>query len=485
MLPLNVTLSYYKRRDIQEAIVACVQDREIAVKYTEFFGKRPDILSNPSDILELAKQKATSFHCSEERWKNPLQLNPNLKRHELDSIRLGWDLVIDIDCGIFEYSRIAADLVIKAFRFYDIQAISCKFSGNKGFHIAIPFEAFPDMIQGRKTSDLFPEAAKDIALYLREMIKKPLGREIMKFENDDFSAIMKKTEMDAKKITYTEVDEFGSQNVFLNAEPFLNIDTILISSRHLFRAPYSLHEKSGLASLPIDPSKVMQFERMHASPEKIQVYEHIFLDRTKAKPAEAAALLSQALDFSVKQERPATAKRLLSMEVLQEALPEQFFPPCIQLLSNGVSDGRKRALFILINFLSSVGWNHEKIDEFIHTWNKKNTEALRETYVVGQLRYHQTQNKVMPPPNCDNKMYYVDLHVCHPDNLCQKIKNPASYATRKAFFYQKDMKKENELKAKREEKELLKQRKEAARKEKKGSGKVAGENVDKENSAQE
>ena len=40
----------------------------------------------------------------------------------------------------------------------------------------------------------------------------------------------------------------------------MDIDTLLISSRHLYRAPYSFHEKSGLISVPIDQDKILEFE---------------------------------------------------------------------------------------------------------------------------------------------------------------------------------------------------------------------------------
>ena len=147
MLPLNVTLSHYKRRDVQEEMIKAAENKEVAVQYHDKFGSRPDVLNNPNDVLELAKQKATSFHSSEELWKNPLQLSPNIKKHELDELRIGWDLVLDIDCSFFEYSRIAADLVVKALKFNEIKSVSCKFSGNKGFHIGVPFEAFRKQCQ--------------------------------------------------------------------------------------------------------------------------------------------------------------------------------------------------------------------------------------------------------------------------------------------------------------------------------------------------
>ena len=441
MIPLSTTLSYYKRKDVQEEIIKSAKNREIAVRFDESFGQRPDALSNNADILELAKQKATSFHCSEELWKNPLQLNPNMKRHELDALRIGWDLVLDIDCGFFEYSRIAADLVIKALKFYDIKSVSCKFSGNKGFHIGVPFEAFPETIRNQNTSSMFPDAARKIAFCIKEMIKNQLGKKIMKYEKNDFSKVTEKTKKSAKEIVYHEKGNLGADIPNLNAEPFLNIDTILISSRHLFRMPYSLHEKSSLVSIPIDPEKVLEFEKKDANPNKIKISKFSFLDKENVVKGEAKNLLLQALDFA-----PITEENIKIAESKNNngavALPEQFFPPCIKLIGNGLSDGKKRAVFILINYLTSIGWDYDKVENYLKEWNKKNPEPLREVYIVGQLRYHKTQRKKILPPNCSNMMYYVDIGVCRPDNLCAKIKNPVSYSQRKAMFMNKPQEKE-------------------------------------------
>ena len=95
---MNPILKFYSRKDIQKEIFRLSQNREIAVKYGDKgFGKRPDILEYQADISELAKQGVTSFHGSVERWKNPLELKPGMTKTQLDAIRLGWDLVIDID----------------------------------------------------------------------------------------------------------------------------------------------------------------------------------------------------------------------------------------------------------------------------------------------------------------------------------------------------------------------------------------------------
>ncbi len=427
MIPINISLSHYKRADIQEEMIINSKDREVVAKFSDSFSKRPDVLRNQSDILELAKQGATSFHASEELWKNPLQIDPSMKRHELDNLRIGWDLVLDIDCGIFEYSREAADLVIKALRFHSVKSVSCKFSGNKGFHIGVPFDAFPEKIRNEETRKIFPDAPRKVALYIREMIKQPLGQRIMDLEKDNFNSIVEKTGKKAAEMVY-----YNNKIRTLNTEPFLNIDTILISSRHLYRMPYSLHEKSGLVSTPLNPEKVLLFRKEFAIPKNARVSRHRFLDNSDSKTNEAKQLLMEAYDFSTKQEN-VKLREEKDFQLPENALPEELFPPCIKLILNGMDDGRKRALFILINYFTSIGWDYEMIEKKLKEWNKKNKEPIREVYLLGQLRYHKQMQKKVLPPNCSNEMYMLGIGVCKPDNFCPKIKNPAQYTTRKAW----------------------------------------------------
>ena len=175
MLPPYITLNHYKRREVQEEIAAAAKNREVAVKFGDQFGNRPDAINYPNEIIELAKQGATSFHVSEERWENPLLIRTDMRKEETEKLRTGWDLVLDIDCGIFGYSRIAADLAIKALKYNGVKSISCKFSGNKGFHIGVPFEAFPETVGSYNVKEMFPEAPRRIALYISSMIMGPLG----------------------------------------------------------------------------------------------------------------------------------------------------------------------------------------------------------------------------------------------------------------------------------------------------------------------
>jgi hypothetical protein len=223
-------------------------------------------------------------------------------------------------------------------------------------------------------------------------------------------------------------------------DPFsiIEVDTILISSRHMYRMPYSLHEKSGLASVLIDPGKVMDFEKWMADPEKLSVSGFRFLDSSACSRDEAKRLIIEAFDYRAEEEggedykEAAREFKKREFEIPETALPEEFFPPCIKEISKGIPDGKKRAVFILINFLSSVGWGEEEIENYLIEWNRKNNEALREVYWKGQLRYHAANNKKILPPNCENKGYYADMGVCKRDGLCRKIKNPVNYAKLRA-----------------------------------------------------
>ena len=451
MIPFNTSLSYYKRSDIRDEIIANSNDREVVAKFSDNFGKRPDLLKYPNDILELAKQHATSFHASEELWSNPLQIDPSMRKLEIDRLRIGWDLVLDIDCVVFDYSKIAADLIIKALKFHGVKSISCKFSGNKGFHIGVPFEAFPEIVKGQEIKNMFPDAPRTIALYIRHMILEEFGKRILEFEKGSISKILEKTGRKSSEVIFQE----GSVKKF-NVEPILQMDTLLISPRHLYRMPYSLHEKSGLVSVPFDPEDALRFKKEFAIIENVKVSKHRFLDRQGVGMDEAKRLFVEAFDFHAK-ESTKTIPNAREFSAPESALPEDLFPPCIKLILNGMEDGRKRALFVLLNYLTSVGWDYDMIESKIKEWNSKNKEPLREVYYSSQLKYHKQNTKKIPPPNCPRKEnnipmlnqqnHYTDLRICNPDNFCAKIKNPAQYTTRKAWLINKSNKPKPQKKA--------------------------------------
>ena len=431
-IDIGTVLRHYKREDVQKEMILHGKDKEVVGSFGgTCYAKRPDVISYPRDILELVKQGITSFHASEELWSNPLRLDPLLKKQEIEELRIGWDLIIDIDCPYWDYSKLITDLVVKALKHHNIGSISVKFSGNKGFHIGVPFEAFPEKIAGEDVSKRFPEDIREIALYIKSMIQDIFVKKVFDIEKGDINNIATNLKKDVKDIVKEKK---------LDGDKMVDINTILISQRHLYRMPYSLHEKSGLVSLPIDPDKVMEFDKTSAIPEKLIVNEKFrFLDRENVKPNQAKELFDRAIAERVNREDKEEFKKteIKEVDIPQDAIPEQFFPPCIQNVLKGLEDGRKRSLFILTNFLTSVGWDYDKIEERLKKWNKANKEPLREVVLVGQLRYHKQRKKKILPPNCQNGMYYKDFNICKPDQLCSKIKNPVQYSKRKTYYLNK------------------------------------------------
>ncbi len=473
------TLSFYKKPEVKKALLKHAEHKEIAVRFNDYFGKRPEALFNEGDVLEFAKKKATSFHASEELWINPLQLKSGLKQNEINDLRIGWDLILDVDCPYWPLSKLITHLFIKAIKAHGIRAVTVKFSGNKGFHIAVPFESFPETINGKPTKNLFPETPRRVAQYLLDYITKHYLEDkgdyflfdkkyrITKEKLAEKMNLMEKTIKEPDKwellcpkcgfrkiitrepelekcpkcgtiMNYNKISnpknfrKKQNQTADWNEDPlhplkFIEVDTILIAHRHLYRMPYSFHEKSRLVSVPIPIDEVLNFSKKQAVPEKIR-FDIPFLDRTKARKGEASKLLIQAYDFQPKIIINDNNENK-EFEIPEEALPETTFPPCIKNILKGLKDGRKRSLFTLINFLRGVGWSYDLIEERIKQWNKANDEPLREVIIKGQINYSR-KKKPLPPHNC--KSYYQDLGVCQPDNICASIKNPLQYAKKKA-----------------------------------------------------
>ncbi len=415
---LSDIIRFYSNDKVKSQLLSLARSREVVVRYNDRVGKRPDSLIYENDIVELARNGATSFHASMERWKNPLLLRQDLKKKELEDLRIGWDLILDIDCPHLEYAKICANLICEALEFHGIKHYSLKFSGGTGFHVGVPFESFPKEINGQETRLFFPEGARIIALYLSEMIKKQLADEILNFE--DIKQITKRT---GKK--FNELVKDGE----LDPYKIITIDTVAISSRHLFRMPYTFNEKTWLVSIPLKKKDIFSFKTKDAEYKNVEVNLG-FLEEFRKD--EAKQLFIQAFDWNMSQEVQKEIRELSEKyNIPKKAIDKAFFPPCIQNIYKGLEDGRKRALFILINFLKSVGWDNESIKKEVFEWNKKNPEPLRESYINSQLNWHKRIKGAYLPPGCKNSNYYVDIGICKPDSICAGIKNPVVYPFKK------------------------------------------------------
>ena len=108
------------------------------------------------------------------------------------------------------------------------------------------------------------------------------------------------------------------------------------------------------------------------------------------------------------------------------------YPPTIKKILEGMkTDGRKRALFILLSFFKSLKLSDEQIANEIEAWNNKNHDPLKSGYVKSQLSWY-AKNKPKMPPNFD-KTYYNDIGFT-PTQEELAAKNPVSYTIKKSFF---------------------------------------------------
>lgn len=451
---------YSDKRIINE-ILRIAEGKEVAGSFGGTgYSKRPDVLNAPGDLLDSVSRGVTSFHISEETWQNPLLIGDYAERNALHELRSGWDLVLDIDCDEFAFSQIATEQLIQTLRTVGIQSISVKFSGNHGFHIGVPFQAFPQQVGSKKTAMLFPDLPKRIASLLKELTTKNLRKALL-----EKYSIAELTERSGKEISSaTGFDPFS----------IIEIDTVFLASRHLFRSVYSFNEKSGLVSIPVPLEQVVSFDRKQATVDNVLasmdfLLQYPFLDRTGVESEDGRDLMVLAMDHKpeLNDEVSLIRKQQTSYDEFssEERVPTIDFPPCIHKILEGLVDGRKRAIFILRNFLNIMNWTPDEIKEAIKTWNESNAPPLRATAINTQLRYLKPTEKILPP-NC--KEYYEGIGVCQPDRVCQTIKNPVAYAKKKYKRKQYEAENNTQTQEKRtlseEQKEKMKQGREQKRK---------------------
>jgi len=414
------TWNYYSRESIIKAIAEVAKDREVVSVFRDGrFGKRPDIIQYPQDVLQAVANGTIAFHGSVERWMQPMKLDVGMNKLDLDKLRSGWDILIDIDVDSFEIAKIAARKILDALKDHGVISYNIKFTGGSSFHIAVPFESMPEKINMISTSQLYPELMQKIIEYLKWYIKDQLKEELQTFGT--LQDISQKIGKPVEQITTQE-----------GIDPFKVVSMDVFSSRHLFRLPYSLHESSGLVSLPIKPINLERFDKNLALPEKVKVEERFLALRIHTKDAEA--LVVEASDWASKHmvEKSAELPKM-QMKIKMRVIQEEYFPPCIKTILAGMKDGRKRSVFVLINFLRNMGWDSERIERRIVEWNEKNEPPLRTAYLRAQLRWHFRQDRNLLPPNCENENFYKVLglyDLCsHTVNHAQ-VKNPVNYPFR-------------------------------------------------------
>ncbi|MFA5953852.1 MAG: hypothetical protein WC812_04630 [Candidatus Pacearchaeota archaeon] len=484
---------YYSRPEIQKAIFEFCKNREVVPRYFESFGKRPDALQYQGDIYELVKRGTTSFNCSEELWEDPLKISTEMTEKDYNELRIGWDLLIDVDCKWFDYAKKAAEAIVETLKRNGLKNIGIKFSGSKGFHILVPWKAFPKSINGIPTKELFPELPRNLINYIREhserIFRENLPEDFEKeFKNVEIKKGIKCQNCNGISDIYIQVEMYcpfcksgeikrfikGEErknhkcpecnrqtvekdlkeiyeckkckiNSLKNPEKFIlsyeesdlfeimGLDLILVSPRHLFRTPYSLHEKTALASVVLTEEEFKNFEIKDADPMKIKIRDFI----PECKEEEAKELVMQTLDWvksreikGTSEEKNVSGKYANFKPIQLKEIKEDNFPPSIKYILNGLKDGKKRGLFVLLNFFRSIGMDKTELEKRIFEWNKKNETPLKEGYIQAQLVWSYRRKPIMPPNF--NTDYYKALGISINSEEI-KMKNPVTYMIKKTL----------------------------------------------------
>ena len=493
----SITRLYYSNPEIQKAMLKFSEGREVIPRYYEGFGKRPDFLQYPSDIMGWANKGATSLHVSEEIWEDPMKIDSDMSRKEMDEIRKKWDLLIDVDSKFFDCSKIATKLIIAALEHHGIKNYGIKFSGSKGFHIIVPGKAFPDEFMEEKTRYMFPEWPRAISEYLMNFIRADynieMGKEfsesvvekrtnmtkeelrtmycgkcnraakrgiITKFECGVCKAEVERRNIkpskrkllcvnsscpgflesihtkeyfycnnckdpDNNKLPLNSIkhEEYFEEQRGIDAEKIAALDLVLVAPRHLFRMPYSLHEKTALSSIVLNKDEIDNFSLRDASPLNVKIRDFY----PESVLNEGERLLASAVEWkkNMDVENEKFEKKRYSNQEYEKIdaknINESMFPKPIKKLLKGLEEGRKRGLFVLITFLRSLNFSPDYINNKVREWNKLNDPPLKEGYVKSQIDWHLKQRKKILPPNYSNNSFYKDLKLLDEE---PKVKNP-------------------------------------------------------------
>ncbi|MBN2094524.1 MAG: hypothetical protein JW727_00600 [Candidatus Aenigmarchaeota archaeon] len=434
-------VQYYSNKDLQNLLWEFGRGREVVGRMIDgAYFRRPSILMYPNDVPGLVMRGAASFHSSVERWTNPLLID---ERNQ-DELRTGFDWIIDIDSdkGVEEAKK-AALIVRSILDGYGLKYI-VKFSGRRGFHFCVFWENLPDAFDYKETRLRYPEIPKLLSRFLRYRSAFELTKDIIQNEANSIRStylegvihLLSPTEItqsDSKILknlpSFITDQELERIKLCLEENRWLNYLEIDWSNRHLFRIPYSIHEKTGKASVLISPSDLEMF-----LPEMAEIGNFDFKDiEISGNKHGGEALISDAIFWNKKiegawksEKEGLDKKPQREFVSFKDKIARENFPPCIEAILTNLKDGRKRSVFTLIAFLRSCNWTWAEVEETVLDWGKR--MGMREGFVKAQLAWHKKQARNVLPPNCENGMFYKDIAICHPLPLCGKIKNPINFA---------------------------------------------------------
>lgn len=422
MITKSQILNWYKKDWVIEELVEDCTDREVMAVTLDNKVKRPVNLYSGGDIEAYVSDGAISFHRTVEKFSD-LQNFQNV---------LSYDIIFDIDfksadVPFLDKLKTTVEFALKIVDFlyqfgFKEDEVGIKYSGNTGIHIRLSLDGLDEdeKVYGIPVKTTFPLFARYVVEFIQSL------------------STYLKMEMSRAYLT-----------------KFVDIDLQVASKRHMIRAVCSINEKLPGVSVPLS------YEELGRLPDEYIKYKFpnaLKLDKTEGiwsktktsnkildliRIATFWAMLNEAANRRLLKESSNMIKVRKKFKKITNLTPEvekeQLFPPCIRNILAGLEDGRKRAIFILINFLKNIGWDWDAITREIVDWNPRNKEPIRDSYIEYQLKWHKEKyqkGEKYLPPSCNNETYYKDMvsvngPVCTPDELCPLIRNPLSYYYRK------------------------------------------------------
>ena len=229
-------ISYYSRKDVQQAMYNYAQGRKISVlrNFRPMFGGSQ--LRKPEDLLSIM-----AFYSQEPKlWPS---MHGMVSRRNGDG-RAVFDLVLEVDLKKSRSKSFSlARPIVSLLQDLGVE-FRMKFSGNASPHIIIPAEAFPE--KWRKISKCRSLYGK-LLEFFRTQIKSPR-----------------------------------------------TLDGSFRNPSHFLRMPYSLNENTGLVSLPIRVEEYDRFSWEMARPERAEVMKDWWGSISEDAPERTEALIEMA-----------------------------------------------------------------------------------------------------------------------------------------------------------------------------------------------
>ncbi len=293
-------MPYYWNPDILQALAYQCHDREVWLKAGKASSPRPRKVNSPDQLSSLITNfqhiDPISIFASIETFTDPLRLGA--ADQPTEKLRIGWDFVIDLDAEKVDKAKVTATAICEVLETFGLSA-KAKFSGNRGFHVIIPGQAFDNFRSKEEFLAAYPQVPFSISRFIEASLRPEQKKGVV-------------------------------------------LDSEIYNPRRLLRLAYSLHDESRLVSVPVEIEELRSFNTSMAQPESVDAIDWTWL-KLQSKTGEGSDLLTSVAEW-VKSQRKKPAVTVVAHPPRAVNRIEWIE----KLLFQPVDDGRHRILWLII-----------------------------------------------------------------------------------------------------------------------------------------